>query len=120
MEYKYMNLINTALAHSDNITNTASSSWDYPFNEMMMGNSSLNYPYNHMMGNFGAGMSGFGFLFMLLFWGLIVVGIFYLIKAIAGNQTSEQNKSPLDVLKERYAKGEIEKKEFEEKKKDLI
>jgi putative membrane protein len=64
---------------------------------------------------------GFGWIFMLLFWALVILGIVYLLKLISGRDSkSERNEeTALDILKKRYAKGEIGKEEFEEKKKDI-
>jgi len=73
---------------------------------------------NNPMGWFGF---GFGWIFMLLFWGLIIWGLVVFISWL-NKQTKDEDKdkSASEILKERYAKGEIDKKEFDEKKKDLI
>lgn len=78
-----------------------------------------------MMGYYGYGpgwgyMGGFGWIFMVIFWALIVAGVVALIRL--GSQSGRHHRgenSALEILKERYAKGEIDRKEFEEKKKDL-
>ena len=82
------------------------------------------------MMNFGfMPYGGFGWIFMLVFGCLIVWVIIALARGGLGNghmcghdhgdDMQGKDKSPLEILKERYAKGEINKKEFEEKKKDL-
>ena len=73
------------------------------------------------MGNYngGWGWMGFGMIGMALFWIFLIIGIIALVKGTWGSGASAQEKAALDILKERYARGEIEKEEFEQKKRDL-
>ena len=93
---------------------------------MMGGWASLNgfNKGDNTMMNFGfTPFSWFGGIFMVLWWVLIIAGIVALVRWLAGQSGHEHHfnheKSPLEILKERSAKGEIAKKEFDDKKKDL-
>jgi putative membrane protein len=67
------------------------------------------------------GWWGMGWIFMIIFWGLVVVGVIFLIRYLIGTtKTGRGEESALDILKKRYARGEIDKEEFEQKKKDLL
>jgi len=96
-----------------------------PMMQMMMGGWSSplgsNQSNNSMMSFGFSPFSGFGWIFMILWWVLIIAGIVALIKWLTNQSrsTHDHEKSPLEILKERYAKGEIDRKEFEDKKKDL-
>ena len=71
-------------------------------------------------------MMGYGFFggWMIIVWiviiALIVWGIIALVRHNSTGQVSSPGKSPLDIAKERYAKGEISQDEFERIKKDLM
>lgn len=63
----------------------------------------------------------FGGGFMWVFWILIIVGIFFVFQNMAkGNSGNSPDKeTPMDILKKRYARGEIEEEEFERRRKEL-
>ncbi len=72
-------------------------------------------------GNYGWewGM-GFGWLFMIIFWILVILGIIYIIKMITVSAKKEdKEETSLEILKKRYAKGEITREEFETMRNDL-
>ncbi|MBC9795783.1 SHOCT domain-containing protein [Sinomicrobium weinanense] len=55
-----------------------------------------------------------------IFWVILIVGAAWLIYLKStGNNTGGSKDSPLEILKKRYAKGEISKEEYEETKKTL-
>jgi putative membrane protein len=55
---------------------------------------------------------------MIIVWGLIIWGIISLVKHFSGHSVNK-NESAIDILKERYAKGEITREQFELMKKDI-
>jgi len=67
----------------------------------------------------GHGMGIGGMVMMLVFWALSVAGIVILIGWLRKREFSCRGETPLDILKKRYALGEIGKDEFERMKKDL-
>lgn len=65
----------------------------------------------------------FGGIWMIVFWVLIIALIVWVVRRLAGGSGSgsgaPQKRDPLDIAKERYAKGEISKQEFEQIRKAL-
>ena len=70
----------------------------------------------HGFGGMGPGMIWFWIIGILIF--LFVVWL--ITRSVSQNRPDSQNKSALDILKERYARGEIDKEDFDKRKKDLL
>ena len=77
---------------------------------------------NSPMGNWGHMMGyGYGGGFMWLIFLLLVGVVIYFLLQTSKPKGSDGSimETPLDILKKRYAKGEIDKGEFDQMKKDL-
>lgn len=75
-----------------------------------------------MNGSYGGGWMGMGGPFMLIFWVLLIVGAVLLVRwllAHANGPDRGQRRTALDILQERYARGEIGREEYEQKRRDL-
>ena len=70
----------------------------------------------------GVGWMWFMPLFMVVFWGLVIWAVVALVQGTArhGDAESSGQESALEILKQRYARGEIDKEEYQEKKRDMV
>lgn len=65
-------------------------------------------------------MMGLGLIWVLLLVGVIAYLMGWRPDFVQGASRYERpGKTPMDVLKERYARGEIDREEYEEKRRDL-
>ena len=61
-----------------------------------------------------------GGIMIFLWWIPVIIGILFLVKWIAQQSSRpDRDKSALDILKERYSRGEISQEEFERLKKEI-
>lgn len=71
----------------------------------------------------GYGMGWFWTILMIVFWIALIVGLIFLIRWLASSAgplgRARGEETALDILKKRYARGEMDKEEFEAKKRDL-
>ncbi len=80
--------------------------------------------YGHYGWDWGWGHMMFGSLMMIIFWGGIILVIVLAIRWLGDGSSRSAappagGKTPLDILHERFARGEIDKEEFEERKRLL-
>jgi putative membrane protein len=77
------------------------------------------WPYGH---GWGWGWMLGGWIVMLVFWALVVVGIVALLRGLGGRSASDRAghpETPLEILRRRYAAGEITREQFEEMRREV-
>ncbi|MFN3974143.1 MAG: SHOCT domain-containing protein [Dehalococcoidia bacterium] len=74
-----------------------------------------------MMGNnFPGWWMGIGLLWSLIFWGAIVFLIVWGVRTLTSRREERPSQDPLTILKERYARGEITREQYEQMRQDLL
>ena len=80
-------------------------------------------PFSGMMGGWGGWASPFMGIIPLLFLALLIAAVVLLVRSASGGgnpPSTERRSSGLDALEERYARGEINRDEYLQKKKDIL
>ena len=73
--------------------------------------------FGHMMWGGGFGMAGG--LMMLVFWGAIIALIVFAVRGFSAGSGSADKSDAAEILRQRYAKGEIDDEEYERRKAKL-
>lgn len=68
------------------------------------------------MGSWGAGWWVVMVLMMVLFWGLVIVGVVWLVRSLSERQHGSHRPDPTEVLDHRFASGEISVEEYRERR----
>ena len=71
----------------------------------------------HGMDGIGWGWLGLGILLMVVFWGLVILAFAALLRWLGGGRLGDAH--AIDILKARYARGELTREEFEKLKREL-
>ncbi len=74
---------------------------------------------NSDMHDFGAGWWIVMMLGMLIFWGLVIAGVVWLVRELSGRRPDRDSERPLDVLQRRLAEGDISVEEYEQRRETL-
>ena len=77
------------------------------------------YYYGHPMWSGGWGGMFMGWGMMAIFMIAVIVVILFVVKGLTGGAGGDRSSSALDVLNERYARGEIDAAEYNERKKNI-
>ena len=78
-------------------------------------------PYNWPMHDWSSSWGAWHMLIPLIFWIVVIAGIAMLIQNLmAGQGRNSPEKRALEVLSERYAKGEIDREDYLRRRQDII
>lgn len=74
-----------------------------------------------MMNGWGFGIGGFigGIVWMIIEIVLVVVAIYFIVSLLHGTRNGYRKSDAMEILRERYARGEINEEEYLERKKRL-
>ncbi len=70
----------------------------------------------------GWGWMAMGWVMMVVLWALAVVGVVALVRAMDARRTTGESTradAPIEILRRRYAAGELTKEQFEQMKRDV-
>jgi len=77
-----------------------------------------------MMTGFGMGLGGLGLILMVFFWGALIAGVVWLVTSLVksnsqGSIQMQNRMNAREILDQRFARGELDREEYEMMKQDI-